>query len=419
VEHRFAAALTPAGQLRVGDLMLADAPAGRRGDVRPSIDTRITSDAVVGYLEFTSDVPGLLGAAQVDLEVAPAEGAAAIGRAEMRIEAPSVGRRVAESHLPTDLLPPGEYIARAVVSAGGRTVARVTRPFRLERPLAPALGPRATAPRPAGTAAPRLRGPAGIAGVAPFTPQRVLGSDVVGYFLDRLPVEAGAALSGPVVTAMDAARRGRFDQVDPALSGVGDADLTAVFLRGLAALARGELDPAARVFRETVRLSHEFFAAAFYLGACYAAAGRDDEAAAAWQTSLVAEAEAPFVFELLGDAFLRLEEGRQAVDILAEARSLWPSEDGFLRRLAVAYAVARQHTEAVATLEQHLAGHPDDREAWMLGAWLVYDARLSDRPLGSLDEDAARLRRYRDRYAALGGPDVGLIDQWARAVERR
>jgi len=415
VEHRFSAALAPAGQLRVGDLLLADAAPGLGGDVRPSIDTRVTSDEIVGYVEIGSDVTSLLDATGVELEIAATEDGAAVAHADTRIEAPAVGRRVAEGHLPTDLLPPGEYVARAVVSANGRTVTSVTRPFRLERPLEPRITPRA----PAAGAAPRLRGPAAIAGVEAFDPQRVLQSDVVGYFLDRLPPAVADSLSPAVTAAAAAARRGAWDEVEPALAGVGDTDLTAEFLRGLTLFAHGELDPAARKFRQTVRLSHDFFAAAFYIGACYAAAGRDDEAAAAWQTSLIAETEGAFVFEVLGDALLRQEQGRQAVDILTEARLLWPDEPGFARRLAVADAVARQHGDAIATLEQYLAERPDDAEAWMLGAWLVYDARLSDRPLGTLDEDLARIGRYRERYAALGGADPALIDQWADAVRRK
>jgi VWFA-related protein len=419
VEHRLDARLTPAGQIRVGDLMLADASPGRGRGVRPSIDTRMTSDEVIGYVELTSEVSSLLDGAAVTLEVAPVDSAAAVARADTRIERPTVGRRVAEGRLPTDLLPPGEYVARAVVSAGGRTVASVTRPFRLERPLESALTMRPAAPVPPGAGAPRLRGPAGLAGVQAFERQRVLTGDVVGYFLDRLPASAAATLSGPATAAIEAARRGQFEQVEPALAGAADEDLAAAFLRGLALLARNELNPAARAFRQAVQISHEFFAAAFYLGACYAAAGRDEEAAAAWQTALVTEAEAPFVYELLGDALLRQSEGQQAVDILAEARSIWPDDDRFLRRLAVAHAISRQHTEAAGALDRYLERHPDDRDAWLLGAWLVYDARLSGRPLGGPDEDLARLRQYRERYAALGGADVGLVDQWEAAVSRK
>jgi len=416
VEHPFRAALAPAGQLRVGDLLLADSAPGRGGDVRPSIDTRVTSDEIVGYLEMSSEVSSLLDAASVQLEVAPTEDGAAVARAETRVQAPTVGRRIAEGHLPTDLLPPGEYVARAVVSANGRAVASVTRPFRLERPLEPRIEPR---PAARGGAAPRLRGPAGIAGVEPFDPLRVLRGDVVGYFLDRLPPDVASSLSPAVVTAAEAARRGAWDEVEPALAGAGDTDLAAEFLRGLVLFSRDELDPAARKFRQTVRLSHDFFAAAFYIGACYASAGRDADAAAAWQTALVAETEGSFVFEVLGDALLRQEEGQQAVDILTEAHMLWPDEPGFARRLAVAEAVARKHGNAIAALEQYLAARPDDAGAWMLGAWLVYDARLSDRPLGSLEEDLARITRYRERYVAVGGADAALIDQWAEAVRRK
>ena len=375
------------------------------------------SDSVIGYVELTSEVASLLDQAKVELEIAATEDGEAVAHAGTHVESPTVWRRVAEGRLPTDLLPPGDYVARALVEVGGRTVARVTRPFRLERPLDIAAA-RAGA-RPAGGTTPRLRGPAGIAGVEGFAPQDVLGGDVVGYFLDRLPASAAATLSGPVVTAIDAARHGRFDRVDATLAGADEGNLTVVFLRGLSQLSRGEINDAARTFRRTVQLSHDFFAAAFYLGACYAAAGRDQDAAAAWQTSLVTESEAPFVFSLLGDALLRQGEGAQAVDILSEARSIWPDDDGFARRLAVAYAVARRHAEAIGALEPHLAAHPGDAPGWMLSAWVVYDARLSGHPLGTLDEDLARMRRCREGYAAAGGADTGLIDQWMRAIGRR
>ncbi len=417
VERHFTAALTPAGQLRAGALILADSPAGPGADVRPSIDTRMRSDSVIGYVELTSEVTSLLDRAKVELEIAATEDGEAVAHAGTHVESPTVWRRVAEGRLPTDLLPPGDYVARALVEVGGRTVARVTRPFRLERPL-DITATRAGA-RPAGGTVPRLHGPAGIAGVEGFAPRDVLGGDVVGYFLDRLPASAAASLSGPVVAAIDAARHGRFDQVDATLAGADEGNLTVVFLRGLSQLSRGEINDAARTFRRTVQLSHDFFAAAFYLGACYAAAGRDQDAAAAWQTSLVTESEAPFVFSLLGDALLRQGEGAQAVDILSEARSIWPADDGFARRLAVAYAVARRHPEAIAALEPHLAAHADDAPGWMLGAWIVYDARLSGQPLGTLDEDLTRMRRYRDGYAAAGGADAGLIDQWMKAVQRK
>jgi VWFA-related protein len=418
VEHAVDARLTPAGQLRVGDLMLADAPAARGRDVRPSVDTRLSSDEVIGYVEVAAEVPSVLDAARVSLEVAADETAPPLAAVEAGLTAPTLGRRVAEARLPTDLLAPGDYTARAVVMVDGRAVARVARPFRLERPLAPARPPAATPPVVAGPR-PRLRGPAGIAGVEAFSRDQVVGPGVVGYFLDRLPAQGAPPPGGPVSAALEAARAGRFVEVERALAASSDTGVAVVFLRGLAHLARGDLNVAAQEFRRTLRLAPGFFPATFYLGACHAAGGRDDEAAGAWQTALATEAGSSFVYALLGDALLRIDAGEQAVDIMVEAVAAWPDEPGLVRRLAVAQAVARRHAEAIATLERYLALQGSDRDAWLLGAWIVYDARLAGRPLGAPEEDAARFARCRERYAALGGTQLALVDGWRRAMERR
>ena len=418
VEHAFEAKLTAAGQLRLGDLMLADMPARPGREVRPSVDTRMTSEQVVGYVELTSEVPAVLDSAEVVLQVAPSASAPAIDTVSATIDAPTVKRRVAEGRVPTDLLPPGDYVARAVVTVQGREFGRVTRPFRVERPLESAATTEGAGPIIRPTVSTRMRGPAALAAIPAFSVERVVGPDVVGYFLDRLPRERPAPLGGPVAAAADAARQGRFTDVETALATVGDDDLTAMFLRGIARLARGDLEGAAREFRRTLRQSSEFFPAAFYLGACYAAGGRDDEAAGAWQTSLVSDESGAFVYELLGDAFLRLEDGVRAVDIAGEAQQLWPDEDRFVRQSAVAHAVARQHDASIAMLDRHLEKHPDDRDGWLLGLWVLYDATLSGRTVGGEPIDV-RFGRYRERYASLNGPQLGLVDEWKRAMDKK
>ena len=151
----------------------------------------------------------------------------------------------------------------------------------------------------------------------------------------------------------------------------------------------------------------------------YVAARPDDAGAAAvGQDASGAQTEGSFTLELLADALLRAGDGARAADVLTEARLLWPDQPGFARRLAVAEAMARRHAEAVAALDQYVAARPDDAGAWLLGAWLVFDARLAGRSLGTLDEDLAHIARCRERYAALGG-DPAVIDQWTGAVRRQ
>jgi len=410
VEHAFDARLAMAGPLRVGDLMLAD------GGAEPSIDGSMRGDRLIGYVEYMGDPP-VLDDARVSFELAATGSGKALAQAEAHIEAPSSGRRAAEGRLPLGALAPGDYVARAVVSAGDRVLATATRSFRVEGSTGPATAPEATE---ASTGeAPRSPGPAEIAGVAAFDPQRVLAPDIVGFALDRLPPAVGDSPAPPVAAGLDAARRGAFDAIEPALAGAGDADVGAAFLRGLALFARRDVDAATGRFQQALDLAPGFFGAAFYLGACRAAAGRDDQAVAVWQEALGAETEGSFTLELLADALLRAGDGPGAADVLTEARLLWPDEPGFARRLAVADAMARRHADAIAALDEYLAARPDDAGAWLLGAWLVYDARVSGRPLGTPEEDLARIGRYRDRYADAGGADTALIDQWIEAIRRR
>jgi len=49
---------------------------------------------------------------------------------------------------------------------------------------------------------------------------------------------------------------------------------------------------------------------------------------------------------------------------------------------------------------------------------VLYDATLSGRTVGGEPIDV-RFRRYRERYASLNGPQLGLVDEWKRAMDRK
>ena len=158
--------------------------------------------------------------------------------------------------------------------------------------------------------------------------------------------------------------------------------LATAFIGGLALYAKGDLDAAANKFRETLRIDSEFFPAAFYLGACYAAGGKDREAAGAWQTSLVTQSDAPFIYTLLGDAFIRLRDTRAALDILGEASQLWPDDDQVRLRLGTAQAMAGKQADGVRTLDPYLSRHPDDHERLLIALRAIYEVRSTGQPSG-------------------------------------
>jgi thioredoxin-like negative regulator of GroEL len=216
---------------------------------------------------------------------------------------------------------------------------------------------------------------------------------------------------------MTHARGGRFDALLAEMKNAGHDPLSASFLSGLALYAHGELNAAAERFREALKVDSEFFPAAFYLGACYAAGGRHREAANAWMTSLVTESDAPFIYPLIADAFLRARDIGGAVDILKEAAGQWPENEQLQVRLALAYVMAGRAADAVKTLDPYLARHPGDHEQLFVMLRAIYEARNAGVSIESPEKDRERFVRYAQAYVAAGGPHVALVERWKKFLE--
>ena len=154
--------------------------------------------------------------------------------------------------------------------------------------------------------------------------------------------------SASIKPAVEDVRAGRYAEATDILERSGSDQLATAFLTGIVLLSKGELDPAPNKFRDALKIDSEFYPAAFYLGACYAAGGRDREAAGAFQTSLIGESTAPFVYTMLGDTLLRLHDVDQAIDVLTEARTRWPDDERVGARLAAAQAMKKQLRQEIA-----------------------------------------------------------------------
>jgi VWFA-related protein len=414
VERTITARLNGFGQLHATDLLLADNTPQNAGDAPPPVAADLTGDELYTYLELLSEAAEQLTNATVMIEIAHSEAGGAIASAPARLQAAEREggrRRIAEAGLPIGLLPPGEYVARAVISVSGRQVGQVIRPFRVSR-AGPVVAVRAGSTAPLKPAAPI----AVASRMDAFDKSAVLTPQVLSFFLERLSATA-AADAAALRPALDSARAGKLDDAVQALKGTGDDGLAAVFLKGLLSLSRSDLKGAEARFREALRMDSEFLPAAFYLGACLAAAGRDREAAGAWQTSLITESNAPFVYTLLGDALLRLRDVEQAIDVLTEARTLWPTDAEVGVRLATALVRANKHADALKVLQPYLDAHPADQDWLFLAMRALYEARTAKRVIDTPEADKARFIKYADAYAAVKGPQQALVDQWRKSFE--
>lgn len=400
----------PAG-IGISDLMLVPQPPVSGELPRPRPTTVIDNETMSAMLELTGTDQGLLGKTKVTLQISDAEN----GNPLVNVEARQVQRgnvRAFAAQMRLGVLPPGEYIARAVVAPPGQPEMRVTRAFMLSPvPDAPEPVPDVRVPLdpdapPAPIAASKILAP-----IPRFAARTVLVPEVVQPFLEGL---ADMHPPSPEVEAViEKAKNGNYEA--PAERGSSpDDELNLSFVRGLSSLSKGEVAQAAAWFQQTLKGASDFLGAAFYLGATHAVSGRDREAIGAWQMALLSENPGA-VYPALVDALLRTGDGRQALDVLEEAPSAWESDDERLKREAMALAMIGDFSGALPKLKDQLDNTKnDDQPLLFVAIQVLYRMHQQDKSLSP--DNLQRFRSYVERHQKLGGPDRAIVETWRRAV---
>jgi tetratricopeptide (TPR) repeat protein len=394
VEHPLTAGVSSVGSVEIADLLLAPAGVGAQSSVRLVADPTVESEAFGAYLELYPRSGSAVNDTSVLIEVAESDAAPAIGTVRAQLgEAKERGRLIAQALLPLALVPPGEYVARAVVTSGGDSVVQL-RPFRLARAV-----------------------PAGDMFKAELA-SRVGGfksEQAVSPALLASAIESARALSDPPPS--DATSRvaaeiadGRLEALEGFSAG-NDPSLVATFLKGLAHYRGRRFEDAAREFRASIRLSSDFIPGIFYLGACYAGGGRGREAVGAWQTSLVGDDSIPEVFELLSDGFLRLGDTEAAISAIEEAALKWPDDPRFVMRAVLALAAQDRPGDALQRLRPWLDRQSADDAALDLALRLAL-ADLATRADGAEGPAVDELNRLAERYRSANKPVPAVATRW-------
>jgi len=293
------------------DLILGGAEGGL--PVRPAAHS---GETLSGVLELYAREPETLQDVEITVDLAPL-GSRSFGtavRAELLgvKELAGISSRGASIHLPLEGVAPGEYLARARVTARGQPVAELAREVRV------LAGSR--------------RAPAATIATAPIvTPAALLQGDIAVRFLRRLEAEGSAA---PVRDAARLALRGAWDKVDAVLASRSDlpaADDQA--LRGLARFARGEFGAAATGLRLAADSDSRNAALVFLLGWAYAGDGRDQLAIGAWRAAVYIDPSLVPAHLALADAYLRLSQRALAVQALRAGLSALPGSPELQDRL--------------------------------------------------------------------------------------
>ncbi len=413
VHHSINARLTRMNNgVSVSDLMLVPQPPTAGELPRPRPSTVIDNETVSAMLELTGTDQSLLGRAKVTLQISDAEN----GNPLVNVDARQVSRgnvRAFAATMRLGVLPPGEYVARALINVPGQPEMRLTRPFMLSPTAMAAAEPPPDLRVPIDPDAPPAPvAPARIVAPVPrFSAQAVLTPEVVTPFLDGL---ADMHPPSPEVDAVvEKARTGAYE-APSATAPLPDDELNLAFIRGLGALSKGEVAQAQAWFQQTLKGADDFLGAAFYLGATHALSGRDREAIGAWQMALLSENPAA-VYPALVDALLRVGDGRQALEVLADASAAWEDDNARLRREAIALAMIGDFSGALPKLKDQLDNtRNDDQPLLFVAIQVLFKMHQQDKSLSP--DNLARFRTYVERHQKLGGPDRALVETWRRAV---
>ena len=206
------------------------------------------------------------------------------------------------------------------------------------------------------------------------------------------------------------ARAGRYGPAALEALTAGD-QAAAAFLRGLDLFIKGQLDQAATQLQLAAGPRREFFPAAFYLGAAFAAVGRDRDAAGVWQIALGSEPRPSAVYVMVADARLRDGQAPAAIEILQAAYGRDPANDDIARRLGMALIIAGRYGEAIPVVDGFLARHSADQD--YLLASLVAHYEASRAGTGFSTADLAKLKKY---GAAYKGPERALVDKYLETM---
>jgi VWFA-related protein len=368
-------------EFALGDLIVGDAGNDAGKTLRPGVEPRVQSN-LGAFLELYSTSPDILAKTKVSFEIAEDQDSPALISSDAQLANGSrPTARIGQGVLSGSMLPPGRYMARARIIRDGNVAGVLVRPFILE-------------PAP-GTAAP-LPFARGV--VAKFDSRIALARDVLSNIFDSME-KASPELKGPLAQA----RAGQYSTA--ALNALTSGDqVAAAFFKGLDWYSKGQLDQASVQLGVAAGPRREFFPAAFYLGATFAAAGRDRDAAGIWQLALGNEPRPTLVYLLLADARLRDGSPDAVVDVLKPVYARLSTNDEIAQRLIAACLMTGRYEEALPVLDGYLSRNPTEQTALFAAVFAQYHVATKEHlVLSAADQNklAGYVRAYKGPYQSL------------------
>ncbi len=401
VERKVDAWQLNATGLTIGDLMIAQAPP-RAGTA--AIEPRVSNGRLAAMMEIYAPSIQTMDRLQATVEVVASEASRPLTSAVMEGgigSSPEVG--VLQATLNTTALPPGRYLARAVIVQGGKPQGHLVRPFRVIAPSSSS----AEAATAGGSVASSL--PADLLGAMFANLPLVDRSDLLKPDVLTAVLAAAERARPTAMAALTTARAGKLGPAALEALGSGDQPLAA-FLRGVDLFSQGQNDRALQQFQVAMQQAPTFAPTRLYLGAALAAANRHREAASLLQSVTPDVAGTAPVARMAGLSWLRAGDVSMAIVALEKAG---PASDAATERtLALAYVAANRPDDALPLLTNYLLTNPRDQEALLAGVYAIYASHAPSPRAATLAADQARAQTWAKSYAAQKGTHQALVDAW-------
>lgn len=288
------------------DLVIGSAMGGL--PVRPRA---FSEDGLAGVIETYGRTAVQLEGLEVKVELRGTTNAAvksvAATLAEAEPDGSGISRR-ASFQVPLTGVPPGEYVAHAIVSARGEIVAERTRQVEVLEGRAPAV--EATAPR----------------SISPMEVTRGdLGQKYIAWLQQRARGTAAAE-------AAEHAVRGRWEEAELALGKLSADTLPVHALKGFALFVREDYKGAASALERAMALEQNALTA-FFLGWAQEGAGDSRAALSAWRSAAHLDPSLVSAHLALADGYLRLSQPALAIQALRAGLVALPSSIELQARL--------------------------------------------------------------------------------------
>jgi VWFA-related protein len=385
--------------LSVGDLLVGQLPADSKTSVVPSIEPTVSNGQLATLMEiYSADAQALKGL-QAHVEIVTGEAGKPLTRTPMAIAAgasPEVG--MLQAVVSTAALPPGRYLARAIVTDNGKPRGHILRPFRVVPAAAEGAATIATP-----SALPAELGAALLANLPAIDRKDLLTPQVMAAAFDAAERARPAAKA-----AFAAAKAGKLGPAALEALGAGDQP-AAAFIRGVEFFQQGNLERAVQQLQIAMQQAPTLAPVRLYLGAALAQANRHREAASLLQ-SVPADVAGPApVARMTAVSWLRSGEFVQAIGALEKASA---TDTASARTLALAYVIGNRAADAVPLLVRYLEANPKDQEGLLAGIYAIYASHMPAPRRDSLDADRTRAQGWASAYRAQKGPHDALVDAW-------